>query len=332
MKICEYCETKTLDDVIQCKSCGSKEFKNICENCGDIFSGTTCPKCRVTIGKKPRICYDCGEETYLEICEHCEADRVNGKQNISIHINTNIRNAQMPYRAKKKSKSALGIISVFIIIAVIITGISHITPVSKNENNAKIQTDLSDMDILTLPGHPKFYGSYKEAKQFWRKYKKVKVINVKETIYGKHEDSLLLITTSDTANGVITKVIINFPKSNELTINDVLKVVCEYIDYDIIEKYYSFNESFHETRVDGGDKGLYYEGFHYVMKLNEEGKAVNKSREAYYQDKFAFKIGHKNNEQWTAEISYMMYKGGHDRFHPKAYNVENWDIDLSKFK
>ncbi|QUH20256.1 hypothetical protein [Alkaliphilus sp. B6464] len=327
MKICEYCETKTLDDVMRCKSCGSKEFKNICENCGDIFSGTTCPKCRVTISDKPRICYDCGKKTYLKICEYCEADRVNRKQNIPTYTNANISNTQMPYETKKKSKSALEIIAVFIIISVIVIGSPHIMATIINENNAKLPDNLSDMDILTFPGHPKFYGKYGEAKRFWIKYrKKVKVVNAMETIY--NNDALLLVTTGNEDKGVITKVIINFPKSNELTIDDVLKVVCEYIDYDIIEKYYSFNESFHETHVDGD-----YEGFHYVMKLNEEGKAANKSGEVYYQDKFAFNIGRlKNNEQWTAEISYMMYKGEHDKFHPKAYNVENWDIDLNKFK
>lgn len=63
------------------------------------------------------------------------------------------------------------------------------------------------MELLTLKDHPKFYGEHKSAKSFWRDYDKVKVVNARLTIY--NEDALLLVTTGDEDNDVITNVTIN---------------------------------------------------------------------------------------------------------------------------
>lgn len=52
MKICEYCRTKYADDVLQCNSCGAKEFKSICNSCGQILDGKECPDCKEELSEK----------------------------------------------------------------------------------------------------------------------------------------------------------------------------------------------------------------------------------------------------------------------------------------
>lgn len=293
MKVCEYCGSEVTDDVMECENCGSKEFKNIYPDYG--------------------------------------VDQVIRKQEVTTYISINISDDQMPYKKKKKSGCVTAII-VFLILFVISLIVSTLVAYNiATEKATTAQKDLSDMEIVTLEGHPKFYGDYEKAESFWKEYKKVKVVNSRQTI--NNEDALLMITSSDEDNGVITNVSMNFSNSNELkqklTVNDVLKVVYEYIPYDIIDKYYTFNESFHEKLLDGD-----YEAYHYVMTLNEQGKAVNKSGKTNYEDKFAFKIIHRNGDDWLAEINYLAYEGNHDKAanNKGKYKVEKWNVGLSKLK
>lgn len=106
-----------------------------------------------------------------------------------------------------------------------------------------------------------------------------------------------------------------------------MQLICDYIPFDIIYKYYDFKESFHEVYKDGG-----YEAYHYVMDLNDKGKEVNKSGERYFESKFAFKVIHRNEDDWIAEMNYLSYEGNHDKFNPDAYEVEDWDVNIEKYK
>lgn len=168
MKLCEYCESEVADDILQCNSCGAKEFKNICINCGTKFSGIKCPTCSIMVGDKPKVCFNCGKKTFSKICPACKSDLVQRR-----------------------------------------------------------------------------------------------------------------------------KVQVNF----------------------------------HEIYKDGG-----YEAYHYVMKINDDGKAVNKSGERYFEEKFAFKILHRKDNDWIATIKYSSYQGNHDKFKPEAYDVEGWDVDIYEYK
>lgn len=355
MKVCEYCGTNAEDYVLQCPNCGSKEFENICINCGKTFTGGKCPTCGVLVGEKPHICPSCGKKTFNKECPSCGADLISEKQNIFIYTYTNTEinsNTEIntdtetnidlsAYEKVHKTKKKFGClykIFVFLVIMVFVIGIwnanknddeSTLNDESTvNDGDEKIVENITDLEILTLDSHPKFYGDFKEAKRFWSDYKKVAVVS--NGSYTKYEDKLLLVTPSD--NNVITDITINFSHSedikHELTVEKVLKVVCEYIPYDIIEKYYTFTESFHETFK--GDKK--YEAYHYVMSLNKKGKSVNKSGDFYYEGKFAFKIIHRNDDDWIVEINYLAYEGNHDKFSADAYEVENWEVDLSNYK
>ncbi len=325
-----YCGTTATDDVTKCISCGSSELKNICINCGEDFRGNTCPKCGVAVGEKPSTCPACGGTTYLKVCQHCGVNILKWRQDIPNHSNVNIANEWVNQQTYHKPKKKTGLV-VFILIAVVIGSIiigvnipSSDNTSSKSVNNTVAQKELSDMEIITLPGHPKFYGDYNQAKSLWKKYKKVKVIYPYQIM--NNRDALLMIS-GDKETAAITDITINLPESNKMTMDDVLKVVCEYIPYDIIEKYYTFKKAFKEGPTDGD-----YDEFHYVMTRNEKGEEANKTDKVHYQDTFAFEIIRKNNGSWRATINSFVYEGYADKWQQGSYNVEDWKVDLNKYK
>ncbi len=312
MKICEYCGSKLADNVLQCNSCGSKEFKNICINCGITFSGIKCPACSVIVGDKPKVCFNCGEKVFEKICPECGADLINGRQ-------VQADNYSIPRTKTKKKISARVVLLLLIFFAVMVSIIS--------KSKASIKNTISDNELLSIKNHPKFYDDYNEAKKFWNDYDKVKVVNARQTRY--NEDALLLITTGDEDNNVITNVTINLSNvenKQDIRLDNVLKLICSYIPYDIIDEYYTFEESFHETH-----KSESYEAYHYIMTINDSGKSANKSGDRHLESKFAFKIIHRNDD-WIANINYLSYEGNHHKFNPDAYDVKSWDINIHKYK
>jgi len=320
MKICEYCRTTSPDGVLQCNSCGSKELKNICSNCNSEYNDSKCPVCSMKEEAKPRACTHCGKETFENVCLDCREELTNRRQVHNNNEHNNYENASMP-KPKKKRKFL-----VFYILFLIGIGIIGSIVISNDENLSQEAAlrKLPDMELLTLEGHPKFYDEYKEAKQFWRGFKKVKVVDASQTRF--NENALLLITSGYSDKGVITNITINLSNvdnKKDIKLDDVLRLICDYIPYDIINKYYTFEKSFHEVYKDNS-----YEAYHYVMVLNEEGK---KSGERYYKGKFAFKIIHRNDDDWIAEMNYLAYEGNHDKFGLKYYDVEDWDVDINKY-
>lgn len=346
MKICEYCGTKAEDDVLQCYSCGSQEFENICNNCGNTFNGGKCPSCGVLAGEKPHICNNCGKKIFEQICPSCGTDLNNEKKNTFVYtytteINTNTKhnsNTQSNIDTSKTEKKFARAYKIFVVLVVLILFIGLNANKNKSENlsvnvsnNKKENTNkntLSDLKILALHSHPKFYGDYEEAERFWQGYKQVAVVNTNQK--RNNEDKLLIIATSD--KKLISDITINFSYSDEikheLTVDKVLEIACEYIPYEMLEKYYTFTKSFHET-FKGKEK---YEAYHYVMSLNKKGKSARKNSDFYLDSKFAIKIIHRNDDDWIVEINYLAYQGNHEKFSAKAYEVEDWEVDLSKYK
>lgn len=301
MKVCEYCRTKAADDAFQCNSCGSREFNNICRTCSTEFSGEICPDCRVD-----------------------STDRRQGS------INNPIPQPQpIPQQSPTMELNAkiIGFILILLLSATILSIIvSNIG--TENGSQEVVLENLSDMELLTMKDHPKFYGDHNEAKQFWKGYDKVKVNNASQTIH--NEDALLSVTTGAGDKRIITSVRINLSNvdnKHDLKLEDVLQLICDYIPYDILSKYYTFKESFHE-KYKGGD----YEAYHYVMVLNDAGKAANKSGDMRFNDKFAFKIIHRNENDWIAEINSLSYEGNQDQFKPGAYDVEGWNVAIYKYR
>jgi hypothetical protein len=185
------------------------------------------------------------------------------------------------------------------------------------------------MDIINLDGHPKFYGDYDEAIKFWKGYQEVKVIDGAKRML--NSGSLLTMATGDKNKSTIIDITICFLTSknsnNELTIEDVVKAASAYLPYDILEKYYIFDEAFSERHIGGGD----YRGYYYVMTLNDEGYAANKSGKVHYEDKFAFNIAYMKSS-WIIEINPLAYKAKHDKYDPKNYIVEEWKVNLDEYR
>ncbi len=52
------------------------------------------------------------------------------------------------------------------------------------------------------------------------------------------------------------------------------------------------------------------------------------------ESKFAFKIIHRNDNDWVAEMNYLAYEGNHDKYNTKteACDVEDWEVNIEKYK
>lgn len=323
MKICAYCGSKAANNVVQCAGCGSTEYRNICINCETTFLGNKCPNCSVMIGDKLKTCFSCGKYTFATVCPDCGVDLISRRK-----VQANPYPTFVQQRPQKKSMIFAVPITLFL-IAGLVGVIGVISFLNANTINIAINSEtksrnLPDIELLTLKEHPKFYGDYKAAKSFWKGFDNVKVVNSRQKIY--NEDALLLVTSGN--EDVITNITINlsdYEEKQSLELEKVMRLICDYIPYDIIEQYYDFKESFHEMNKDGK-----YEAYHYVMELNDKGKDVNKSGERYFQSKFAFQIIHRNDNDWIATINYLAYEGIHDRL--KSDGVEAWDVDIEKYK
>ena len=71
MKICKFCESKTVNVALKCASCGSVEFKQLCSNCATVFDSGFCPNCGVKAGYDGRLCPECGARFFSRCCPDC---------------------------------------------------------------------------------------------------------------------------------------------------------------------------------------------------------------------------------------------------------------------
>ena len=71
MKICKFCEAKTVNVALKCASCGSVEFKQLCSNCATVFDSGFCPNCGVKAGYDGRLCPECGARFFSRCCPDC---------------------------------------------------------------------------------------------------------------------------------------------------------------------------------------------------------------------------------------------------------------------
>lgn len=305
MKVCEYCGTRVADNVMQCAGCGSKEFKNICLKCGSVISGNKCPKCEAGI-----------------------KDRRNEQV------------IQQPVIRRMKPKRNYKLIAVLALLYFGIAGfvvtdymanpenylsVKQENPESQEQTESQKKQKLTYAELVTLKDHPKYYGDYKVAKKFWKKYDEV-VVDVTAT--GHNEEALLFVGTIDSK--VIDNIRINLSDvegNQNIELEDVLPLVCDYIPYEIIDKYYDFKEAFHEIYKAGN-----YEAYHYVMDLNDAGKEANKSGEIKYDDKFSFQIIHRNDNEWTAEMNYLSYEGKYRSFKEGEFDIKKWKVNLKKYR
>jgi hypothetical protein len=344
MKLCEYCGTKTADDTIKCDSCGATEFGNICINCSTTFSGTKCPNCGVDVGEKPRTCHRCGKKTFSVVCPKCGADLLHKEQPVqsqhmthnvtTINVNKRTQYSHQKTKRRKRPTAFITLFAIFIILMVLvlkdkekignqsnITNQNNIT----DQNNIVDKKNITDSNLLTLADHPKFFGDFDKADKFYDGYRKVNIST--PAIATNDAKSLLAMAEYDNSNK-ITYISINFSKAEDirkgLTIDDVLKVACEYVPFEILNKNYSFKEALYLTREDK-DGEVYY----YAMRLND----VKEERNGYLNDKlFIIEIFHSSDDNW-----FVCMEEHHDNWElnklKRNYSiVEKWEMDIKTYQ
>jgi hypothetical protein len=332
------------DTISKCSCCGSNQFHQICENCGNHFQGNKCSKCGVLVGQKPRICTKCGGKAYNNICPTCGDDILNKDEKINIsntssqrinytlQSNSNQATVNVPnkkykhatYKSENKRKK-LGCSSViwfFLIIGFVIslnqyTEKDNVEQTKNLEVNQETNLEMTDKELLTLEGHPILYDDYEEAKGFWKEYDKVMFLDA-DSIKDHRNELLILCENNDRIDNIRIKLTNN--NNQKVTINDIVMISRTYIPSKLIEKYYEYDRSFFETK-DGEGKEVYY----YAWKMNEEGKLAKKDKAFnFMKAKIAIRITHLiESDEWVVEINETV-KGLHEKKGSSGYTVKDW--------
>jgi|GEM_PF-2895757 len=332
MKVCTYCGTHSTDNAVICKSCGAAEFDNKCNSCGTKFTGSVCPECGDIISGTGRDCPICGHITDDLICPYCETDLSgknqepgNAQKTIyyeNSHVTIQVTNVQSKEQVELNIKqmkkigrrNAILLVSAIFFLSVLIL-INRYRP-------AEIREILQDMGVVNTTNHPKYFSEYENALEFWKGNDFVKVIKEGEVLTNA---GALLVMTSDTKTEMISDIRINLSgysmKEKPLIVGDVLKVICEYIPYDIITKYYSSDKAFYEI-IKAGEQEKYY----YLWVLNEKGKQEIRKGNKALSDKLAFEVVYDREEGWNAQIGVFSYDENED-----STSVQEWDIDISAY-
>ena len=130
-------------------------------------------------------------------------------------------------------------------------------------------------------------------------------------------------------SNIITYISINFSKAEDirqgLTIDDVLKVACEYVPFEILNKNYSFKEALYLTSEDNDREVLYY----YAMRLND----VKEERNGYLNDKlFIIKIFHSSDDSWFVCMEEDCDNWELNKLERNYSIVKEWEMDIKTYQ
>lgn len=129
-------------------------------------------------------------------------------------------------------------IIVLIIIFVIIVEVASCATSHK-------KSDIFDMDLVTMDGHPTDYGSVKESHKIWKKAGTGKIHFGDDGKYSSNDNTIIYMT-ADLDNDMIKTVDVNFDKFEtdpKLDMDAALKIAATYAPFDIMDKYYQFEKS-----------------------------------------------------------------------------------------
>ncbi|MDE5558344.1 MAG: hypothetical protein K2J32_11780 [Ruminococcus sp.] len=155
--------------------------------------------------------------------------------------------------------------------------------------------ELSEMEILTLKNHPKFYGSNETAGTVWAEYIGKDSVMIKNAI-GHHytyNDAILVLDcyksggafrpTDSNIRGISIRFN-NFKKDKDISFEKGIELAKEYFPDNIISKHYTLNASFYQIADngakeytieyklnDGEDKENYSDFVSVVLYTDENG-------------------------------------------------------------
>ena len=138
--------------------------------------------------------------------------------------------------------------------------------------------ELGNMEIILMEGHPKYYGSTKQAHEVWGSLKKG-VIHFADS-YSKDPDAIISMGgySQGEKNEIIRDIYIRLGEG--VSLEEALRVADDYLPYDIIAQWYEFSRSFKTAPNEGSQKTCvdYFVSYH----LTQEGS------DAYYADKHQY--------------------------------------------
>lgn len=153
-----------------------------------------------------------------------------------------------------------------IIVVLIIGGIgSTLEDDSSNtQTTATAESSLNeDLEIITKKDHPTYYGLTTQAHKVWDDVDKEKIVFPDS--FDKYSDKTILVMggySLDEENSIIRDIEVyfqNFSTAADISLDEALKIAGSYIPYDIISKWYEFNESYCLQPEDStSDDATYY--------------------------------------------------------------------------
>lgn len=220
-----------------------------------------------------------------------------------------------------KWHNIVGAILILSMLSAMLIGCS--TSYEGSSSKEKLQ-NASYKEVLTRPGAPMLYGDMNEAREFW------KGSDRKLVSYVHDEKSVLSMSTGYrfmSQDSIIRSIEINLSEVEDkenIQLDDVLKLICHYIPFNIVSKFYTFDKAIHEI----GDTNE-YEVYYYLMKINEQGEALRQSGESYLHSDLGITIFRRGDNNWSAELSYLRYTEPRLRWPNEQNNsVEDWDVDI----
>lgn len=187
----------------------------------------------------------------------------------------------------------------------------------------------SDLEIITRTGHPTYYGSIESSHALWDDVASGKIVFGNG--YNEYSDKTILCVegyrNSDLIHG-IEVYFSNFEQPATISLEEALPIITSYIPYDVIEKYYQFNES--KVYIPDEDNSAQTKYYVITYNLTDNGKALY-GNEHEYSGSIDIVINVNENES----VDSFSINFGVPRWmmspSTNNYHIEKWEYNLNDF-
>ena len=224
--------------------------------------------------------------------------------------------------------------TVLIIMFVVLCVVSLFTKKEDNTTDIKVETvaedvsNISDLKIIRMNGHPKYYGSTVQAHEVWDSVADKKIHFADKNYSNNDRDYFLSMGgyNQGEKNEIIRDISINFDNMDcgPVDLNTALDIADEYLPYDIINQWYEFNDSYTWTMESYKPKLFYVVSY----RLTEAGG------DAYYANKHPYSGTidvTMRCDKGDEKINYMSIQFDISRM-PKEWIKSEWHYDFLENK